>query len=307
MKKCMGCMSDYRDDMNVCPACGYSDAEARDEMYRFPDRLPVETILDGRYILGRLLSASDYSMIYNSWDALLQIQVAIREYYPSIFPGTRDDQGTIRLSEPKDQTLFDTGKKAFEAEAVRLNLSQVLPEAVNYYRLVRANGTSYIVMEYLNGESLQDYIEEKATIQLTEAMEIVGKIKKNLEGLHNSGILHLNLSPDNVYLDENGLVKLIDYGSAKAAFISQPGCDIHIYQPEFIAPEVLSGGKTSRESDLYSLGSICYYLVSGKRPTKGNLHSLKGIKERDAGYAKAIRILTDNDPGKRPEGLRLLG
>ena len=302
MKKCMGCMSDIRDDMSTCTSCGYSKEQAHREISLYPDRLPVETILGERYILGRLLSATDYSLLYLAWDALLERKVVIREYFPAMFSFRDESSPDVRFYDSDSEGKFEQGRKAFEADAQKLFLLQSLEVIPDYYRVIRANNTSYTVMEYLEGITLEDYIGsgKKAPGWTDEKiMEMAGKA---LELVHTKGVLHLNLSPDNLYLCENDRLCLIDYGSAKAEVYREADCEPELFREEVIAPELLEGKSGERASDLYSLGCIRYYLMTGNPPLRKNLRSLKGIQDKKSPQAQRIKALTRMKPENRNTG-----
>lgn len=292
-------MSEIRDDMKVCPYCGFALEQARKEFGLYPDRLVSETILGGRYILGRLLSATDYSMIYLAWDALLEMRVAIREYFPAMFAYREAPEPDIRFFAPEAQGLFEIGRQAFETEAQKLFLIQSLPEVPDYYRVIREFNTSYIVMEYLEGITLEEYVASKKRIQGLSYGAILEHIRCGLDRLHKKGVLHLNLSPDNIYLCDHDRICLIDEGSAKAVFYRLAKCEPDLYQELFIAPEVVAGKNGSRASDLYSLGCVMYFLSTGFPPSRGNLRSLKGMKDKKSASAQMIRRLTRPKPEDR--------
>ena len=299
LKKCMGCLSDIRDDMKICSFCGYSMEQAQKETGEYPDRLPVETILGDRYILGRLLSINDYSLIYNAWDALLEINVVIREYFPSMFSYRQSSDPAILFTDSEGREKFELGRKAFEADAQKLFLLQSLDEIPNYYRIIRANNTSYIVMEYLEGITLEDHIAFAKDDPEWPGKKILGRIDQALGRLHQNGVLHLNLSPDNIYLCSDDRLCLIDFGSAKTEVYRLAQCEPELFREEFTAPEVINGKTGDRASDLYSFGCVYYYLTTGILPQRKNLNSLKGIQDKHNASAQMIKALTRCDPEKR--------
>ncbi len=303
MKKCMGCMIEYIDDVTVCPACGYSQAAMQKEMQQFSERLPIETILGGRYILGRLLSITDYSMIYSAWDALLQTRVAVREYFPSDFSYRAENKTDIEFYDDDSKTSFEKGRKAFEEEAQRIFLIQAVAESVNYYRIIQENHTSYIVMEYLEGITLADYMETRDVCTEDEATDLMNRIIKVMDVMYQKNILHLNLSPDHIYLNDKNEIHLIDYGCAKAEYFKIADCEPEIYLEDYISPEVLEGKDAGRSSDLYSLGCIGYYLLSGNAPTRKNLSRLKGVADKKSALSQRIQLLTSKQPELREKGL----
>ena len=295
----MGCMYDIRDDVMTCSVCGYSEKQAKIENELCKERLPVETILDGRYILGRLLSFTDFSFIYNAWDALLEMHVAIREYFPSMFAFRNNGETDIRYFDLECKDRFEVGQGFFESDAQKLFLIQSMDEVPDYYRIIRANNTSYIVMEYLKGITLEDFVVSGKADQQWSSRNTLNRIRTALDQLHQKGVLHLNLSPDNIYLCDGGRICLIDQGGAKAEVYRATGCESAFYQNDFIAPEVIHGEKGTRESDLYSMGCICYYLLTGNDPKRSNLKSLKGLSDKKSDMAKMIKSLTNIKPEQR--------
>ncbi|MCD8347682.1 MAG: protein kinase [Lachnospiraceae bacterium] len=303
MKKCMGCMRDYSDTYRVCPVCGYSESLSKSVMREIPDAIRPETILGGRFIIGKVLSDTPFAYVYISWDALLQRRVIIKEYFPERYASRIEGESGIRFQSPHEQMLFEKGRTVFEAETKTLNANQDLQGIVHVYRCLNENNTSYMVMEYLEGMSLQDYMdwEEPFPIQ-TE--EIFRQLTEIVEQVHTRGFAHHNLSPDNIYLEENGKIRLLDFGNAKREVYQLSGRPMPIYRECFIAPEILEQKDAGFSADLYSLGAICYFLETGKEPpTQANRRGRKrfttGIPEKD----RMIHFLMEPQPKERPENI----
>ena len=303
MKRCMGCMAEINDELTICPSCGFSPDQAQREFSLYPDRLPSETILGGRYILGRLLSATDFSMIYLAWDALLEMRVSIREYFPSVFAFRQAPETNVRFYDSVMHEQFELGRQSFEEEGQKVFLIQYLQEVPDYYRIIREFNTSYIVMEYLEGITLEEYKKSGMKSRNLTIETILEHIRYGLNQIHKNGMLHLNLSPDNIYLCDAGRICLMDSGNAKSEFYRLAKCEPDIYREEYIAPEVIEGKKGSRNSDFYSLGCIMYYLYTGYSPERKNLKFLKGITDKKSALAKTIRIMTQLKPENRMNGI----
>lgn len=304
MKKCMGCMRDYDEREDRCPVCGYSVQDMDECVKEKDDSLRAETILAGRYIIGRVLSYSEYAITYLAWDALLQKRTAIKEYLPMNSAGRKLGCEEIQIQK-KEQDNFEQGMKAFEEECEILNHNQDIAPLVNVFRCIRENGTVYMVMEYLEGYTLQDYIEEHGKMSDSEATELLLQFLKIIGAMHSRGICHWNLSPDNIYLNEKKEVHLIDPGCAKKKYFYMVRGDIDIYQREFTAPELLLGRSVSQNADLYSLGAIYYFMVTGKKPKDGTLkRKRKDLKTGKLSQELILAILMKVNPEKRPSDVR---
>ena len=306
MKKCMCCMQDYSENQPTCPVCGYSEAQMKWDEEEFPEALAPETILGGRFILGRTLSVTDFSNIYISWDALLQKRVAIREYFPAGLGKREQGAADITFSSAREQQLFEMGRETFEGEAARLNRNQDIPGIVQVYRTIRENQTAYMVMEYLEGRTLQDKLEDEELTDRKDVDRIICCLAEILDAVHARGMVHYNLSPENVYLDSGGRIRLLDFGDAKRRVYGMMRRSTRILDLRYTAPEILQGEAGGAGSDLYSLGAIYYRMVTGKEPPQSRPRRKKktGLKVVDARAEKAIQALTMPAMEKRPKDAR---
>lgn len=311
MKKCMCCMCDYREEEQECPVCGYSEEQMRRTQEEFPEALKPETILGGRFILGRVLSATDFSVIYISWDALLQRRVAIREYFPAGLGIRKTGTTEICFRTAREQQSFERGRKIFEQEAQGLSENQDIEGIIHIYRILRENQTSYIVMQYLEGWTLRDELNEKGTLERHRAEDIVCGIAQILDLLHQRGIRHFNLAPENIYLDENENVRIIDFGKAKCEVYQILRKKADILNQRYTAWEVLHGESADDSADMYSLGAIYYRMLTGKEPPQKKTWRKKkaGLKVKDFHAGPVIQAMTVSNPQIRlseiPERLKV--
>lgn len=305
MKRCMVCMKEYDEKLPACSSCGYSEESMGLDALKIPEAMPPRTILFGRYIAGRVLSMTDYSVIYIGWDALLLKRVAIREYFPLTLAVRSKNSVTVKLSEPKAGIGYAAGKAAFIEEGRRLWKNQDLEETVHIFRVFEENGTAYQVMEYLQGITLQDYLEENGeTAGREKAEQIVSSLSGAVEQIHRKGIIHANLAPDNIYLDEEYHILLLDFGMAKWETLKMTHRAVNLFDPHYTAPEVLEGKDVTASSDLYSIGAIYYRLMNGAEPpSAAERDGKKLIFDRKrrirADIQESIRMLMSPDPEKR--------
>lgn len=298
MKRCMGCMSEYGDALSVCPVCGFSPRVMAEERKKFPEAIGSGAMLSKRYRLGRVLSYTDFSIIYNAWDSLLMMHTAVREFYPLHLCMRTKGSGKVKALTGSEH-LYREVREAFEMEALTLSRNQDKPFIVNNFRVLRENGTSYVCMEYLTGETLGDFISGGGLSDLPEAefFFLLKRLRESIREVHRCGILHLNLSPEAVYLCADGALKLIDFGLAKAVFYRSLTGEAEVYEEAYAAPEVLEEGAGLRESDLYSLGQILTSLLE---------EQALGEEDRRDALLSIAASLTSPDFSERRDGAERL-
>lgn len=301
MKRCMNCMSEYSEQNSRCPKCGFSEAEMFGAQKLPEDILKPETVLQGRFVIGRPLSCSDYSFVYIAWDGVLRRCVVIREYFPKRLAKRGADN--IINSTGREQALFERGKMDFESEALKLHCNQDIKQIVNIYRIIKENNTVYEVMEYLKGISLADVMGTGLEQAGISEKKLLDEIINTVKILHARGIGHYNLSPDNIYITDTG-IKLLDFGEAKhKMYQASKGRIVH-YQEEYIAPELLLCRGVRMNADLYSIGILEYELCTGKKaPLSIRRRRRKALKTGNAENEKEINLLADPDGESRPDSI----
>ena len=297
MKRCLGCMREYGEQNDKCPACGFSAEEMRKNPDIPEDILPLESVLSGRFIIGRPLSCSDYSFVYLAWDGVLRRRVAIREYFPRQLAVRKEDE-LVQPRNPKCQGLFEKGLEAFVQEAQKLHRNQDLEEPVNIYRVLEENNTAYTVMEYIKGETVADFLERGEKVEDNVTVQLLGAVKR----LHDRGIAHFNLSSDNVFIDEDGRIRLLDFGVARWKLYEFSGGRIGTFQEEYMAPELLARKNPQMNADLYSVGVIGYEIHTGRFLwQEPKMRKKKYLKTGDRDTDIIVSLLTEKDAGKRPK------
>ena len=159
------------------------------------------------------------------------------------------------------------------------------PNIVNIYDVGEENGVYYIVMEYVNGKTLKEYIREKGRLEWEEAVRIAAQICSALKHAHKNGIVHRDIKPQNILISEDGTVKVADFGIARAvssATVTIAGANV-MGSVHYFSPEQARGGYVDEKSDIYSLGIVLYEMVTGNVPFEGDTAisvALKHIQER---------------------------
>lgn len=300
MKRCMNCMHEYEEHNLACPACGYMPESAERLRTYYPDALVPETILGGRFIIGCMRSYGEFENVYTSWDALLERRVIVREYFPN-GTGSRRDDLQVEVYNDDGKNHFQLGKEAFLAEGRYLSRCQDIKGIVNIYRVLEEYGTAYQICEYMDMITLEQALEQRASLSAEDAMGLMQRLCEVVDECHQRKIIHCNLSPENIFVDNDLAPMLFDFGGAKMEVQRMLGSDVAIFDPFYTAPEVLSGRDYGPGADVFSLGAIMNRLFSGK--SFGG-PAVRITKNEQARIRKILSRAMAHDPGKRPGTVR---
>lgn len=260
---CMGCM-EYKGSVLECPKCGWKESGLPESTLHLPPR----TILAGKYILGRVLGQGGFGITYLAWDINLKTKLAIKEYLPqSIVTRVPGDRDVITYKESlSDQ--FDYGLEKFLQEA------RTLARFIDHHHIVsvrdffRESNTAYLVMNYLEGKTLKEHLEQNsAPLSYSQIHQLFSPLLDALEDIHRAGILHRDISPDNIYLRRDGKLVLIDFGAARQA-IDHKGSGISVIVKPGFTPEeqCRREGKQGPWTDIYALAASMYWVMTGQKP-----------------------------------------
>lgn len=274
---CMGCMKMYDDQFDVCPFCGYAFDTPAEQSYH----IPPGSVLKQRFIVGKVLGFGGFGVTYVGWDYLMERKVAIKEYLPSEFATRMPTQQKITVYSGDKEEQFREGLAKTLEEAKRLAKFEAVPGIVQIYDCFEANGTSYIVMEYLEGVSLKKYLETHGKIPPEQAIPVILQVASAMEEVHKAGILHRDIAPDNIYVlnpdePEKLEVKLLDFGAARYATTKHSKSLSVIIKPGY-APEeqYRSRGDQGTWTDVYALAATLYKMLTGITPEDAMERSVK--------------------------------
>ena len=264
----MGCMESYNAAYDLCPYCGYEDGQPARELLH----IPPGTVLKDRYVIGRALGYGGFGVTYIGWDKQLKRKLAIKEYLPSEFATRMIHQKDLIVSnsEKKRQQYAD-GLKKFMQEGQKLAQVSNVDGIVHMYDCFEANNTAYITMEHLEGETLAAFLEREGKVSEQQAMDLIIPVLQALEAVHEKGIIHRDIAPDNIFLarsaDGELKVKLIDFGAAKFATTSHSKSLTVIIKPGYSPEEQYrSNGDQGTYTDVYALAAVLYRMVTGVQP-----------------------------------------
>ena len=239
----------------------------------------VGAVLDNRYKIEKVIGIGGMAVVFKAEDALMRRSVAVKILKDDV---AKDEQSVKRFIN--------------ESKAVSM-LSH--PNIVNIYDVSMKGAEKYIVMEYIDGITLKNYMTRKGTLTLREIIGYTEQILRALEHAHAKGIVHRDIKPQNIMLLKNGIVKVTDFGIAKlpnAETVTMT--DKAIGTVFYISPEQASGGVIDARSDIYSLGVMMYEMATGKLPFNS-----------DSPVSVALMHINDEAPSARevnetiPKGL----
>ena len=255
-KLCGNCFSPMRG--KTCTHCGYTEKHTLAEY----DALPVGTRLHNRYTIGRLMGRGGFGIIYLAYDEKDEKTVAVKEFYQDGISVRSVDNVNVEPMTTIQTDSFNTGLERFSSEAEIISRFSESSEIIGIYDVFRENGTAYYAMEYVRGITLKKYVMQNGAISPEQAVYITGRILPALDVLHSAGIVHRDVSPDNIMLCANGLVKLIDFGSARALLDKEQSMSVILKQGFAPLEQYQRKGKQGGWTDIYSLGASMYYALT---------------------------------------------
>lgn len=260
---CLGCMQEFDDEYKICPHCGYAVGTKADEAIH----IQPGTRLHDRYIVGKVLGFGGFGVTYIAWDEKLEQKVAIKEYLPSEFSTRMPGQTQVTVFNGEKNEQFHDGLSKFVDEAKRLAKFQNEPGIVRIFDSFEDNSTAYIIMEYLQGETLASYMERMGPIDEQDAVAMLMPIMQSLQAVHAEGIIHRDIAPDNIFLTDEGEIKLIDFGASRYATTSHSrSLTVVIKQGYSPEEQYRSRGDHGPHTDVYALSATLYKMITGKTP-----------------------------------------
>ena len=259
---CPYCMEPLTGE-GVCPGC------ARDPKGYQPSshHIPPGTLIRDRYLLGRVLGEGGFGITYLGLDTSLERRVAVKEYFPTIFV-KRESSLTLEVTcyTSSCQSSYEKGRAQFLREARTMARLEQIPEIVRVLDHFQDNNTAYIVMEFLEGETLKDLTVRQGPLPAGELLELLRPGIRAMDAMHRAGVIHRDISPDNLMRVPDGTVKLMDFGCAKD-FQGQPTQTVTL-KHGFAPREQYSGQGQGPWTDVYALCATIYYCLTGRIPPR---------------------------------------
>lgn len=281
---CQNCMAGYVVN-GICNRCGKPAGDSD----RPPEALPLGFRL-GRYFLGKVLGHGGFGITYLAWDTYTNSRVAVKELYP-IGVVTRDGKSGVLRVKRGAESYYNHIRKRFKEEALTIVQLRAHPEVIKIFDLFDSFGTTYYVMEYLDGEDLSKLLRRTGAITWQKLEKPVWDALQILKILHGHGLIHRDISPDNIFVQRCGDAKLIDFGSVRS---ERAGHFTEIFKAEFAPVELfLANGKQGYWTDTFSLSATVYYMLSGGKLPKQATARLSAVAQ---GHSDPLIPLGDFSP-----------
>ena len=277
-QRCLSCMQMI--DGGDCPHCGYP-GKVMNESHQ----LAVGTMLRKRYQIGRCLGQGGFGITYLGWDTLMRKTVAVKEFYPSgaVYRRTAVS-AQVECATDAMIPHFEYSRERFLREASALVDFRDIPEVVDILDFIEENNTAYIVMEYVRGVDLAKYIRMKGgRLSVEETFRILKPVMEALAKVHKGGIVHRDISPDNIILDPMGGAKLLDFGAVRA--VEDPDVEKGLNKSteailkQGFAPieQYNTRGSLGPWTDEYAMCATIWYCLTGKVPEEASIRLGEGI------------------------------
>ncbi|MGN0368908.1 MAG: serine/threonine protein kinase [Wujia sp.] len=262
---CIGCMRELH-NKDVCQCCGL----VQKDYAPTPRCLIPGTRLSNRYVLGKVLGEGSFGITYIGWDEVLAFPVAIKEYYPSDLVSRdviRGNDTDVYMYANLKEEEYHKKLERFLKEARDLTRFNSLRAIVSVRDFFFENNTAYIVMDYIRGESLKSYVKREGAMDAERVLALFKPVLESLMKVHEIGIIHRDISPDNLLFDENDNMVLIDFGSAELQN-SDVTRSVTIMFKRGFSPEeqYRSCGKQGAWTDIYALCATMYYAMTAVTP-----------------------------------------
>ena len=268
---CMNCFS-VKGQYEVCPFCGYVEGTPPKQ----PHYLIPGTILGNHFIVGTVIGFGGFGITYKCFDTTLGVTVAVKEFYPAGLVNRSPGERKVGLLSGDKREQYKERLKRFLMEAQSVAQFGKAKDIVNVYDFFEENGTAYIIMEYIDGVLLKDYLDKQGAMEPEAALSIIMPIIEAVKKIHSKGIIHRDVSPDNIFIASEDSIKIFDFGAAQ----------LNDSKEGMAAEKIIKVGYSPLEqyrdksrqgfyTDIYSAGAILYEMLTGIKPVESTEREFK--------------------------------
>ncbi len=268
---CMNCFS-VKGQYEVCPFCGYVEGTPPSQ----PHYLTPGTILRNRFIVGTVIGAGGFGITYKCFDTTLGVTVAAKEFYPAGLVNRAPGECRVGLLSGDKEEQYKERRKRFLMEAQSVAQFGRAKDIVNVFDFFEENGTAYIIMEYIDDVLLKDYLDKQGKVDPEAAVSIIMPIIEAVKKIHSKGIIHRDISPDNIFITSENSIKVFDFGAAqlndsREGMAADPVIKVG-YSP---LEQYRDKSKKGFYTDVYAVGAIFYQMLTGEKPIESTEREFK--------------------------------
>lgn len=259
---CPHCMEEVPAGVDLCPQCG-REVHGRAQ----PHQLPIGTVLKtGKghsFLFGETKGDGGFGLTYIAKEMSSGKVVAIKEYFPLRCQPQRAGDLSVRPTQAMEE-IYRRGMGSFLSEASMLRAVGDIPHIVHVLDYFEANGTAYMVMEYLHGVTLKSWMDQRPAVEPLAFLWKVLPLMKSLELLHQAGVIHRDIAPDNIMLMPDGSLVLLDFGCARS--MEDNKSMTVVLKPGFAPLEQYQTRGQGPWTDIYALCATVYFCLTGAVP-----------------------------------------
>lgn len=292
MSYCIYCMNSLPEGSSVCPHC------LKSQDYNCPPHhlLPGTRLsTNGRYVVGASIGNGGFAITYVAKDLLLGIKVAIKEFFPSGFVTRSHVSGEKTVTAITNRSnFFEYGKRRMLDEARTLARFADEPCIVGVRDCFEENNTAYIVMEFIDGQTLESRLKQTGRMSVNDTIKLLRPVMGALQKVHGTGIIHRDISPSNIMVSGSRTV-LIDFGAARQ-FSGEDVNTMTVFLKHGYAPEeqYRSKGKQGPWTDIYALSATIYRCITGQKPEEATERVYADNTKRPGELGVAISTEQEN-------------
>ncbi|MCD7907243.1 MAG: DUF5050 domain-containing protein, partial [Clostridium sp.] len=267
MYRCVNCMQEVAKGERFCCHCGFDMGS----YVQPPNALKKDTILCGRYLIGRVMGHGGFGVTYVGYDLKLELKVAVKEYFPFGL-GNRNSTRSNQIQWGFSNTEYRSwqeGVERFLSEARKMAKLDEVPGIVRVRDSFQENQTAYIVMDFAEGITLKQHLNQYGCMDYPACAALLLPLMDSLEAMHAKGLIHRDISPDNLMVQATGRemrAKLLDFGAAVDTGVRRSGKSESIVKDGYSAPEqYMDDGEIGGWTDVYAMAAVMYNCLTGKR------------------------------------------
>lgn len=231
--------------------------------------LPAGTVLNNTYVITKILGEGGFGITYLGYHKSTSKSIAIKEYFPSELASRAfsNDKYYLQIFNEKSAEDYHKGQQRFLIEAKHLQDLKHLDSIVTIFDCFEENNTAYIIMEYIEGPTLYQYVKDNGTFLFSEFLDLLTPLMQSLISIHKNGLIHRDISPDNLILGMDNQLHLIDFGAASKKNLQSKKKKTIILKSGYAPPEqYLTNEKMGAWVDVYALCATTYFALTGTAP-----------------------------------------